>query len=295
MLTVGYASRRSSMQEVGVWRARGLRYLLRGYLDDRLQTTRYFRNLERSEMAAMSFLLGQALTYWFAQAHMGLFYVVHVRGSREQWTAAARQSAMKPGAGPLKPRARPDFIGRGPGQYHVFESKGRSSRVSNAVVRTALSQASMITAVNGHAPATRVAACFAFLASGIRGRVTDPAAEPEALALEYDDVTAAEKTFAFFLQPEFRDAASQLVGGFLCVNLDDDLVYGVDVEVIEKLDDLRTRRGARTVEPLMEFLEGRRAFYAARRDQENSVGNDGIILRGKSTLSSRPRIRRRAS
>jgi hypothetical protein len=43
-----------------------------GYLDGKLGTTRYFRNLEQSEKVGVSFLLGEAFTHWYAQDHEGL-------------------------------------------------------------------------------------------------------------------------------------------------------------------------------------------------------------------------------
>jgi len=285
MLTIGYASRWRAIQNTGFWRALQMYSMMRGYLDHNLSTTRYFRNLEQSEKGGMSFLLGQAFTYWFAQNHMGVSYVVHVRGAREIWTPATSSMAMKRGAGPLKPRARPDFIGRSVGQYHVFESKGRSNRLSRNLMAGALSQASMITSINGQTPETRVAACFSFLASGVRGHVIDPPAAPAALSLEFDDVTAAEKTYAFFLQPHFRESASELVSGFTCVDLGNGLIFGVDSKVMLTLDDLRsTFREERTAEPLLQLLDQRRDFYAERRIPANSVGNEGIILSGTSTL-----------
>lgn len=279
MLSVGYASRHSAISSVGPWRTVLLLSMIQGYLDAHLHTTRYFRNLEQSEKAAMSFLLGQAFTYWFAQTHMNIPYIVHVKGAGHSWTPATRATVLKPGAGPFRPRARPDFIGQSLRQYHVFEAKGRSSKISAAVREGALAQVSMIGRINNLAPVTRVAACFSFQPNGVTGHLQDPAAEPKALDLKFDDVAATEKAYAFFLQPDVRDGATEKISGFLCVDLGDDLTYGIDKKVLGTLDDLRSLVGAqRTAEPLLEFLAGRRSEFTERSTAEQSVGPDGIIL-----------------
>lgn len=295
MLTVGYPSRLQALTQVGRWRAVLLTSMIRGYLDRGLCTTPYFRSLEQSEKAAMSFLLAQAFTHWFAQTHMGLNYVVHVRGATERFTPARGALAMKPGAGPLKPRARPDFIGRASGQYHVFESKGRSSRLAASSMAGALAQASMITTVNGSAPATRVAACFSFGAASVTGQIRDPEAGTTGFDLDFDDVAAAQKAYAFFLQPEIRNSASELVLGFQCVELGDGLIYGVDSDLLSKLDGLRELTADnRSAEPLLGLLQERQEVYAERRSDDTSVGTDGVMLKGDTAPPrALPRIRRR--
>jgi hypothetical protein len=49
LLTVGYLSRKAAIKSVGRWREKLLVALTTGYLDRKLGTTPYFRNLERSE------------------------------------------------------------------------------------------------------------------------------------------------------------------------------------------------------------------------------------------------------
>ena len=49
-----------------------------GYLDRSLKNTQYFRNLEQTEKVGVSFLLGEAFTHWYAQARMGIEFLLHV-------------------------------------------------------------------------------------------------------------------------------------------------------------------------------------------------------------------------
>lgn len=294
MLTVGYPSRRSAIARVGRWRAILLRSMARGYLKRNLGTTRYFRNLEQSEMAAMSFLLAQAFTYWFAQTHMGLAYVVHVRGAKQRFALASSMTTLK--GGTFKPRSRPDFVGRSPGSYHIFESKGRSGTITTALMETALAQASMITRINGRIPTSRVAACFSFQANGVSAKIQDPDSI-RGQNLVFDDVLAAEKVYSFFLDPEIRESSRPLIDGFQCVELGDGLIYGVDKKVITQLDILRPLQGDnRVAEPLLTFLHGRQDFYEQIRDINTSVGAEGIILRSNMMNKvTRPKIRLRRS
>lgn len=62
LLTVGYPSRKAAIKSVGRWRENLLVALATGYLDRKLGTTRYFRNLEQSEKVGVSFLLGEAFS-----------------------------------------------------------------------------------------------------------------------------------------------------------------------------------------------------------------------------------------
>ncbi|MFK4259975.1 hypothetical protein [Agrobacterium tumefaciens] len=65
LLTIGYPSRRSAARVVGLWREKMLFAMATGYLD--LSLNAYFRNLEQTEKAAISFLFGEAFTHWYAQ------------------------------------------------------------------------------------------------------------------------------------------------------------------------------------------------------------------------------------
>jgi hypothetical protein len=150
LLTVGYPSRRAAIRTVGRWREEMLVAMATGYLDHNLHTTTYFRNLEQTEKAAVSFLFGEAFTHWCAQDRMNIEYLVHVAGLRScTWGAATTPVTPKPGALPPAPKSRPDFIGIRRRERHVFESKGRIRRPSTATVNKALGQVSALHSING--------------------------------------------------------------------------------------------------------------------------------------------------
>lgn len=278
LLAVGYSSKRQALLKVGLWRARLLVSLVRGYLDRDLSTTAYFRNLEQSEKAAMSFLLAQAFTHWFGETHMDLDYLVHVQGT-SNWRAAAAGLQLKQGAGPAVARGRPDFIGRSTGAYHVFESKGRTRSGLTQSMKSALTQVSAISTVNGLAPTTRVGACFHFSQTGVTGLVQDPPAAPTAYDVEFDEKQAVQKVYAFFLEPEIRAQLSEDVSGFLSFRFQDDTRYGIDQDVLVALDSFRskptTRREASEV---LEVVRHKKPDFKRRRDTSLSVGTDGTLI-----------------
>ena len=152
----------------------------------------------------------------------------------------------------------------------------------------------MITAINGNSPTTRVAACFSFGAAGVTGQIRDPDAEKTGFDLQFDDVVAVQKAYAFFLQPEIRNSASQLIPGFQCVELGEGIIYGIDSDLMSKFDGLRELTAENpTAEPLLGLLRDRQELYAERRSDDTSVGADEILLKG-DTAPPRvlPRIRR---
>jgi hypothetical protein len=153
----------------------------------------------------------------------------------------------------------------------------------------------MIRTINGNAPTTRVAACFSFGPGGVGGQVRDPDPSSTGLELEFDDLLAMRKTYAFFMEPEFRNSAEELEPGFRCVDIGYGVVYGIDAELLPKFDDAtHMPHENRTAEPILGLLNSRREVYAERRSEELSVGHDGILLKGVTApLSRTVRVRRR--
>lgn len=98
LITVGYPSKRKARTTVGIWRARMLKNMVAGYLNDNLSLTNYFVNLEGSEKATVSFLFAQALTHWFAQNHMNIYYLVHVIGADESYDSSGAMVTLKRGS-----------------------------------------------------------------------------------------------------------------------------------------------------------------------------------------------------
>lgn len=105
LLTVGYPSRKKAILKVGLWRTRMLSAMAYGYLDRKLRTTEYFRNLEQTEKVGVSFLLGQAFTHWFAQDRMGIEFLEHVAGFKSiTWGTSSATVSPKTGASTPSPK-----------------------------------------------------------------------------------------------------------------------------------------------------------------------------------------------
>lgn len=272
-MTVGYPSRKMAIAQVGAWRARALRHLVHGYVTPGLAPTNYFRNLETTEKAAMSFLLAEAFTLLFAQKAMGLWYLVHVRGCGFD---------LKVGTPKLKPHAiakssdvRPDFIGRKIGEHHVFETKGRQRKLSTLERNRALGQVSAISNINGTPPKTRVVAAFTFAKAGIRGQIVDPEATADH-NLIYDEAMAVRKYYTAFRNSRALSRMRQ-IGDFICLEVGDGLVWGVDRKIPTLLqpgtdDELNGDL------PVLNHLEHRQEVYADLNGQGLSVGPDGVVF-----------------
>lgn len=282
LLSVGYPSRNQALVQVGMWRAVSLIAVLRGYLNENLETTEYFRNVEQSEKASTSFMLGQAFTAWFASEHLRVPILVHARGTPGYAYAAG--GVPKPGVGAINPNARPDFIGLDATGYHVFEAKGRSSAIPNGLMNHALSQVSIVSTVNGLIPKTRVAACFAFEDVGSSGRIVDPIDGEGGQNLKFDPHPVILKAYSFFLQQEFRATANSAIPEYVSVSIDGQLRYGIDEEVLDATEALQSTspeghddgRGAAQV---LRILDAKRDKYlAARGHSEFSIGLDGTML-----------------
>jgi hypothetical protein len=268
-----------AIQQVGLWRAVMLSAMVDGYLDHSLQRTSYFEHLEPTEKAATSFLLSQAFTHWFAQTYMNMLHLIHVYGANPVWNPAG-VGVIKQGALPPPQGAKPDFIGWDATAFHVFESKGRSNNSLAAPLRIGLGQVSRIASINGSAPATRVAACFAFLPYGVRGSLRDPPEEIASLSLKFDERLALRKAYAIFLEDGSDDRLRERIDGFACIQLVDGTVYGVDKEILELVRaSVRTAGWVKDGSALITLLQRKKEALNRRADDETSVGPDGVILR----------------
>lgn len=285
LLMVGYPSRLSAINHVGPWRAVLLSALVQGYLEPAsLGTSEYFRNLEPSERAATSFLLGQAFTYWCAQQHMSLQILVHVAGAQASWTPVAAGAAPKAGAGPMKQKSAPDFIGLGPGEFHVFESKGRSlptdSKTRPATVRDAcmpgaLAQASRIRHVLSSAPKTRTAALWVFKDHRPTGYVTDPASS-EYCDLSFDPMLALRKAYGPVLDPAFRASARPAGDDTVAVQFAN-RSFGVDQRLLAMFDEL-PRQGREAAHKVLSYLVDHRKAYLEANTPQRSFGPEGVFV-----------------
>lgn len=281
LLTVGYPSRKAAIKLVGKWRERLLVAMATGYLDGKLSTTRYFRNLEQSEKVGVSFLLGEAFTHWYAQDRMRIEFLVHVAGLTScAWSSTGVVTSLKTGATPPSGKSRPDFIGIRRTQHHVFESKGRIRKPGAATVSKALGQVSKLQTINGVAPTTRCATFFMLREAGADGRVIDPPVATEGLSVTFDQRDALAKAYSFFLDIAPRDLSDEVGEGFVGREVDDDIFFALDRKIYDAIRE-RPNDAAKRQQQFDEvfgILEGRAHFYEGKRSAELSPGYDGMLL-----------------
>lgn len=268
LLTVGYPNRKAAIKSVGKWREKLLVAMATGYLDGKLGTTRYFRNLEQSEKVGVSFLLGEAFTHWYAQTRMRIECLVHVAALPScTWSSTGVVTSLKKGATSPSNKSRPDFIGFRRTQYHVFESKGRVRKPSVATVGKALGQVSKLLAVNGVGPITRCATFFMLREASAEGRVIDPPGATDGLSVTFDQRDALAKAYSFFLDIEPRDLSDEVGEGFVGRQVDDEVFFALDRKVYdairERPDDAAKRQ--HQFNEVFGILEGRVDFYEGKR------------------------------
>ena len=274
------------------WSLRGVATIFNLLNSDLFPTSGFMRQTA-SQRKVDAFLLGEALTHWFAQTHLGATVVVPL----EQYSGAlapAATSAPYPKTMPkyfrhaVKPSAKsePDFVAFSTaGQVHVLESKGRArfetygvtEKEINAARNKALRQVCKIATVNGLTPVTRTACVFAFDQSGLIGQITDPPAiRPYHYIAEWPQLI--KQAYATVLDPLFERSAREIGGNYLGIEFMPGWRFGIDRHVyklVRAVDDAAS--AGRLLSFLSEFTPGPdRAGLA----EETSIGGDGHILIG---------------
>ncbi|MCA1551085.1 hypothetical protein I6F36_30080 [Bradyrhizobium sp. BRP19] len=293
LLTVGYPSPKKAIRKVGLWRTRMLSAMAYGYLDRKLRTTEYFRNLEQTEKVGVSFLLGQAFTHWFAQDRMGIEFLEHVAGFKSiTWGTSSATVSPKTGASTPSPKSRPDFIGMKKAEKHVFESKGRIRRPAQSAIAKALGQVSALRSINGTQPATRCATFFMLKASGAEGRVVDPEGDAAGVELKFDEWEMITTAYAFFLDGENSDLLDPAGEGFVGREIDNGVLFAIDKKVLSAAagqEPASPSERQQRLDEVFGILTHRASYYRERRTEEVSPGPDGILLIDRRPGGIRPR------
>ena len=293
LLTVGYPSRKAAIDFVGPWRAKMLAAMAKGYLDNSLNTTSYFRNLEQSEKVGASFLFGEAFTHWYAQDRMSIEFLVHVAGLKTcRWMSSSQPVVPKAGAASPASKSRPDFIGIRRQERHVFESKGRIRSPAASTVAKALGQVSVLQTINGSAPTTRCACFFMLKSKGTEGKVVDPPGGTIGLSVKFDQRDALAKAYSFFLDRPTVSLSDQIGEGYVGHEIEEGLFFGIDKHVLAAIAErppTEADRWRRVVE-VFDILAARAQVYESRRGFDTSSGRDGTLLVDRREPRSR-RIR----
>lgn len=281
------------------WSLRGVATVY-SLLSSNLRPTPGFAHQTASQRKADAFLLGEALTHWFAQTHLGVHMVVpleaHTGFVVPHSTTAPYPKPMpkffrhgvKPGA-----KSEPDFLAfAGPGQVHVIESKGRAGfghfgvtdQVINAARNKALRQVCRIASVNGIPPVTRTACVFAFDQSGLTGQITDPPANrPYHYRAEWPDLV--RQAYASVLDPLFESSARDIGGNYIGIEFMPGWRFGIDRHVYKLV---RGVEDADTAGRLLAFLSNfTPETGGARIAEEYSAGSDGFLLIGGPDFSAK--------
>lgn len=274
------------------WSLRGVATIF-SLLSSDLFPTPGFMHQTASQRKADAFLLGEALTHWFAQTHLGATIVVPLEQYSGAMVPAATgapypktmpkyfRHAVKPGA-----KSEPDFLAFSTaGQVHVLESKGRAGFNSygvtekeiNAARNKALRQVCKIATVNGLAPVSRTACVFAFDQSGLVGQITDPPeTEPYHYTTEWPQLI--RQAYATVLDPLFENAAQEIGGNYIGIEFMPGWRFGIDRHVYKLV---RGVENAESAGRLLSFLADIKPDAdGGRLAEESSAGGDGHILIG---------------
>lgn len=255
-------------------------------------------HLTASHRKTDAFLLGEALTHWFAQTHLRARMVVPLEahtGALISTPASAPypktmpkyfRHSVKPGV-----KSEPDFLAFSTaGQVHVLESKGRAGFNSygvtgkeiNAARNKALRQVCKIASVNGLQPVTRTACVFAFDQTGLTGQITDPPATQS-----YNYIAGwpqlIRQAYATVLDPLFDTYARAIGGNYIGIEFLPGWRFGIDRHVyklVRGVDDAKS--AGRLLSFLTDFTpDGERIV------EESSAGADGLILIGGPDYSEK--------
>lgn len=300
LITLGPSHRSHHLNGPFWWSLRGVSTIF-SLLSCNLAPTHGFMGLSASQRKSDAFLLGEALTHWFAQTHLGAKFVVPLEAHTGSWLPASVTASypkpmpkyfrhsVKPGA-----KSEPDFLAfSGFGQVHVLESKGRAcagvygvtEKDINAARNKALRQACKVATVNGLSPVTRTACVFGFDRSGMAGQITDPpASRPYHYTAEWPQLV--RQAYATVLDPLFEIAARDIGDGFIGIEFMPGWKFGIDRHVYKLVQDVKNPESAGA---LLNFLGDFTDDSLAARSAENrSVGKDGLILVGSPDYSETP-------
>ena len=189
----------------------------------RLNRTDAFRALDPTEKGAVSYFLGMAVCKLFSSRLLNTPWLLHLDVFRDQLNAET-----------LGGRSRPDLIGMdASGEWHAFETKGRSSAPSSEDERKAKAQAQRLVCVDGKPCSLHIGSFSFFRQDELEFYWRDPEPENPAL-LESIAIDVHEEYWANYYAPALSlatepgsDLHAALVQGI-----------GLKVEIYPKVRDL---------------------------------------------------------
>ncbi len=222
--------------------------------------TPLYDNLDQSEKAQVSYLMGMALAQLFARKFLRVGWLVHLSTLDVPILAASR---------------RPDLVGRdSANNWIVVEAKGRSGGFSGEDMRQARQQLASLIVVNGTSPVLKVAFQAYYRTVGLSVKWEDPDDEQE----EVVDIRVTDNDFferyyrsIFHLFSERRaESESQRRNGreFRILRLNEaGMTIGIDAEILGLLEGSR-----------FEEIPRRLAHYEDIDEDNLSLGLDGVFI-----------------
>lgn len=296
VFSVGYNGMFYGIGHTGVDRFCMLYYLVKSSLGVYLSPTGYYNNIETSEKAVWSYMLGQGLTGLFAERYLNVTNMIHF-SKLSQYISGSPilligTSNIKSKASPT-PGQRPDFYGDIYGHsYHLIESKGRTNVIESGLFERCLRQLSTIHFINGKSPDTRTACAFKFiLGKGARlPNITGEVKDPEFGGCEnvfYDRKFLIEIPYSNFFSNDLK--FDKNYEGFQCFRLNEKLHYGIDQELYKILNESFFSVGGnisayevdRVLERISKHLISRSEQYAHLNRLGVSVGKNGTVIVGE--------------
>ena len=155
-----------------------------------LHRTDAFRALDPTEKGAISYFLGMAVCKLFASKLLNTPWLLHLDVFRDQLNPAT-----------LRGRSRPDLIGQDlNGEWHAFETKGRSNVPSTDDKAKAKAQARRLVSVDGSVCSLHIGSFAYFRQSGLEFYWRDPEPkEPEKLGPI--EISVREQNWANYYEP----------------------------------------------------------------------------------------------
>ena len=163
-----------------------------------LYRTDAFRSLDPTEKGAVSYFLGMAVCKLFANTFLNTPWLLHFDVFRKQLDPVL-----------LGGRSRPDLIGENDkGEWHAFESKGRSSVPTEQERRKAKAQAQRVVRVNSTNCSLHVGAISYFRQDALKFHWRDPDPEDTEM-LEPIEVMLPEDAWLYYYSPALALATDE--------------------------------------------------------------------------------------
>ena len=242
---------------------------------NQLQKSPAFLHLDPSEKGSVSYFLGLAVCKLFAEALLGVPWLLHLDVYRDRLDLVENTTS----------RQRPDLIGRdSAGRWIVMESKGRTNGTSPGLLAAGKWQTQYVRSIGGQAVSLRAAAVTYFS----RGRLVFDWKDPEGFNEKALDLkTDPEEYLRLYYRLIYNvlsNNESKPVSGYRLYSFED---IGFSIGLRSSIYEAYRRQ-----QPLgkLEWPEkGRVLPLSSLTNQQFYTGTDGVIVGATEQLKQRLR------